>query len=325
MGKPLARTPATHYRVTMLAHKLPQHRQGKRKVNLFRLAGPARSSPGSQYDSIFGDIANLSASPLLENLLKDKKVCLFCKLMLREQEDRQLSKYDFERASTSVEGPLTSKDQVTKEVELRLTQFVDDEKRLRLENLLRCHIGYLEQKGIRLECHQRSVLLEVLVFLMNAYLPEYREECAHSFAYLLGFHAEPLASIEEVLERHGRKFSAYAIPRRAGKSFNICLLIALLLVCLPGENVAYLCNKVALQKKMNSDIQEMINEIYPLAGPLMGRTSPPAVRANESCIVVQWQDMKPCRLEIICLHNSQVSMRQRWHTYAASTGLRLIS
>ena len=130
MGKPLARTPATHYRVTMLAHKLPQHRQGKRKVNLFRLAGPARSSPGSQYDSIFGDIANLSASPLLENLLKDKKVCLFRKLMLREQEDRQLSKYDFERASTSVEGPLTSKDQVTKEVELRLTQFVDDEKRL---------------------------------------------------------------------------------------------------------------------------------------------------------------------------------------------------
>ena len=257
----------------MLAHKLPQMRNSKRKVNLFRLAdgyGVGEAKPGSHYDSIFGDMANLLASLLLEILLKDKKVQLFRKLVLHEQEDRQLRKYDFDYPPGELRtgGLPTVQDQVTNEIEMRLTQFVDDEKRECLENMLCCHIGYLEKKGIRLECHQRSVLLEVLVFLMNSYLPEYKEECAHSFAYLLGFHAEPLASIERVLEKHGRKFSAYVIPSRAGQSFNICLLIALLTVCLPGENMAYLCDKVALQKKMNSDIQEMINEIYPLAQPL---------------------------------------------------------
>ena len=299
----------------MLAHKLPRYGTGNNpKLSLFRLTASEGgtgdgSRQGLQYDAMFGHVANRHC-PLIENTLKDKKIRLFRKLMLREHEDKLLRKYDFDYAvgeDWEADAARTTKNRITDEIEIRLTRFMGDEKRTRLENLIRCYVGYLEKKRMRVECHQRSVLLEVVVFLMNAYLPEYRDECVHMFSYLLGLQAEPARAIERVLERHGKKFAAYAIPRRAGKSFNICLLIALILVCLPGENVAYLCDKVALQKKMNADIQEMINEIYPLAFELVKRSSPPLVRSNESCILVQWRDAKPCRLEIICLHNSQVS------------------
>ena len=52
---------------------------------------------------------------------------------------------------------------------------------------------------------------------------------------------------------------------------------------------------------------QVYREELALAFELVKRSSPPLVRSNESCILVQWRDAKPCRLEIICLHNSQVS------------------
>jgi hypothetical protein len=203
-----------------------------------------------------------------------------------------------------MKGVSTEKNAITDEAENRLMAFIENDKRLWLENLIRCYIRYSEEKNIKMECHQRSVLLEVVLFMANLYLPEYRHKNLYMFSYLLGFHGEPVPLLEKIVETHTQKFAAYAIPRRAGKSFNICLVIALILVCLPGENVAYMCDKVPLQKKMNADIQDIVGDVYRLANTFMQGS--PTIRANETGIVFQWPKHKPSRLEVICLHNSQV-------------------